>query len=62
LQEDLEGRLADIARAFDKLEDGTYGTCEICGKDIEDERLEAIPAARLCFEHQAEQERAAPAE
>lgn len=58
LQEDVTGRLEDVARAFEKLEDGTYGTCEACGKPIPDERLEAMPAARYCVEHQAERERA----
>jgi RNA polymerase-binding transcription factor DksA len=62
LQEDIDGRLADVARALEKLASGTYGTCEICGNAIPDERLEAVPAARYCVEHQAEQERTAPAE
>lgn len=62
LQEDLEGRLTDIARALDKLDSGIYGTCEVCANPIPDERLEAVPAARFCVEHQAEQERTVPAE
>lgn len=62
LQEDIDGRLADIARALDKLDSGTYGTCEICDTAIPDERLEAVPAARFCVQHQAEQERTVPAE
>lgn len=62
LQEDLDGRLADVTRALDKLDSGTYGTCETCGEPIPDERLEAVPAARFCVEHQAAQERTVPAE
>ena len=62
LQEDIDGRLEDIERAIDKLGSGTYGTCEICEKPIPDERLEAVPAARFCVEHQADQERTVPAE
>jgi RNA polymerase-binding transcription factor DksA len=62
VQEDVEGRLEDIARALDKLDAGTYGTCETCGERIPDERLEAVPAARFCVEHQAEAERTVPAE
>lgn len=61
LQEDLDGRLADVARALEKLDAGTYGTCETCGEPIPDERLEAVPAARYCVEHQAAQE-SVPAE
>lgn len=59
LQEDVTGRLEDVARAFEKLEDGTYGTCEACGEPIPEERLEVMPAARYCVEHQAEREGAA---
>lgn len=62
VHEDVEGRLDDIARAFDKLESGTYGTCESCGKPIPDERLEAVPGARYCVEHQAAQEGTVPAQ
>lgn len=57
LQEDIDGRLADIARAFEKLDAGEYGKCEVCGETIPDERLEAVPGARYCVEHQAAQER-----
>lgn len=55
--EQVEAELADIEHALHRLDDGTYGTCEVCGKPIPDERLEAMPAARLCLEHQAEAER-----
>ena len=47
----LEGRLTDIKDALDKIERGIYGICEISGKPIEEERLEANPAARTCIEH-----------
>lgn len=57
VQEEIDGRLTDIELAFAKLEDGTYGTCETCGQPIPEERLEALPAARYCLEHQAQQER-----
>jgi RNA polymerase-binding transcription factor DksA len=62
LQEDLIGRLTDVDRALDKLGSDTYGTCEVCGEPIPDERLEAVPAARCCVEHQAAQEHTVPAE
>lgn len=44
----LEPRLNDINDALKKIEDGTYGTCEKCGMPIEEDRLEANPAARTC--------------
>jgi len=55
--EQVEAELADVEHALRRLDDGTYGTCEVCGKAIPDDRLEAMPAARLCLEHQAEAER-----
>jgi RNA polymerase-binding protein DksA len=53
----VEGELADIERALERLDEGTYGTCEACGKPIGDERLEAMPATRFCLQDQAEAER-----
>ncbi len=44
----LENRLKDIDDALAKIENGTYGICEICGKPIETDRLQANPAARTC--------------
>ena len=43
---ELETRYRNLKRALDKFADGTYGICEISGKPIEEERLEANPAAR----------------
>jgi RNA polymerase-binding transcription factor DksA len=47
----LRDQLADVQRALDKLDAGTYGQCEICGADIDDARLEAMPATRYCIQH-----------
>src|SRR5947209_15253192 len=55
--EQVEAELADVEYALRRLDDGTYGTCEVCGRVIPDERLEVMPAARLCLEHQAQAER-----
>jgi RNA polymerase-binding protein DksA len=40
--------LAEIDRAFARLDDGSYGTCERCGEPIPAARLEARPTARRC--------------
>jgi RNA polymerase-binding protein DksA len=40
--------LHEIDEALDRIEDGTYGRCEVCGNTIGWYRLEAIPYARLC--------------
>ena len=59
LLEQVEDELAEIEAAFQRLERGTYGTCQACGRPIGDERLEAMPAARYCIEDQAKAEREA---
>jgi DnaK suppressor protein len=41
-------RLADIDAAVARLDDGTYGVCEVCGRPIPAERLAARPVARTC--------------
>jgi len=46
----LSTTLAQIDRALEKLDDGTYGTCDVCGKPILEERLEARPATSRCLE------------
>jgi RNA polymerase-binding transcription factor DksA len=50
--EDVEHELADIEDALRRLEEGTYGRCEVCGRPIPDERLEAFPTARYDVEHE----------
>ncbi len=46
----LRGNLRDVERALAKMDAGTYGTCEGCGKPIAPERLEALPWAAVCIE------------
>ena len=57
--ERVEAELSDVEHALRRLDDGTYGTCEACGKPIDEARLEAQPAARFCLEDQALAEREA---
>lgn len=47
----LEDQLADVNAALGKIEAGTYGTCEVCGAEIEADRLEANPSAKTCKAH-----------
>jgi RNA polymerase-binding protein DksA len=42
--------LADIDSALQRIDDGSYGTCVSCGKEIPVPRLEAYPAASLCID------------
>jgi len=52
LEEGAQQQLDQIERAIARLDDGTYGICERCGKPISEERLLARPAATLCIEDQ----------
>ncbi len=47
----LETRLAEVKKALGKIENGTYGICEVSGEPIEEDRLEANPAATTCKLH-----------
>ena len=47
----LETEYRDIKRALQKIADGNYGTCEICGEPIEEDRLNFKPTARTCTKH-----------
>jgi RNA polymerase-binding transcription factor DksA len=58
--ERVESELGDVEHALSRLDEGTYGTCEACGKHIDDARLEAMPATRFCVDDQALAERQAP--
>ncbi len=49
--DELEKRLLAVNEAFARMEAGTYGVCKICGKEIEEARLGANPAAATCIEH-----------
>ena len=45
----LRETLTDIDAALERFERGEYGICESCGGPIGEDRLEAMPAARLCI-------------
>jgi len=52
----LEARHREIKAAIAKMAEGTYGTCEISGEAIEEDRLQANPSARTCKEHMGQEE------
>ena len=49
--------LARIENALEQLEEGNYGVCESCGRDIPLARLQALPYATTCIRCQRELER-----
>jgi len=50
LEENAEQILREIEAALTRIDDGSYGTCRVCGNEIPPERLEALPYATLCVE------------
>ena len=56
LMEKEELRLARVDAALGRMESGEYGHCVACGKFIPLERLEALPTAVYCIEHEPRQE------
>ena len=50
LEENSETLLGRIDAALKRIDDGSYGTCRVCGNEIGEERLEAQPWADLCID------------
>lgn len=48
--------LEKVEQALEAIENGTYGNCEVCQKDIDFERLEAIPYTTYCIDHVPERD------
>lgn len=51
----FQTRLDQVDDAIRRLDDGTYGTCIACGKEIPAERLELVPETPYCVEDAAKQ-------
>ncbi len=49
LEHSMELKLKDVNLAVEKMKKDSYGKCEKCGKEIEEERLLACPEAKLCI-------------
>lgn len=60
LEVNAEHIVGEIDAALQRIDDGTYGKCAVCGEPIPEERLVAVPYAQLCvrdkrlLEHRAE--------
>jgi RNA polymerase-binding transcription factor DksA len=48
VDDSASAEIAQIGRALERLEAGTYETCERCGEKIESERLRVVPYADVC--------------
>ena len=47
--------LAEVEHTMRKFEEGTYGSCDLCGQSIDPDRLEALPQANLCLSCKSQQ-------
>jgi len=45
-----------IGQAIQRIDEGSYGCCEICGRPISEARLKALPFAELCIECKRQEE------
>jgi RNA polymerase-binding protein DksA len=57
LEENEERVIAAIDAALQRIDDGTYGTCQGCGQPIATERLEAVPWTTQCIDCKRKEER-----
>jgi DnaK suppressor protein len=57
LEENAERLLSEVDAALQRIDDGTYGTCVVCGRPIDEDRLQAVPWASLCIDDKRAQER-----
>ncbi len=56
LSETERARLQEVEDALERIENGSYGKCHVCGALIAAPRLEALPFAKLCVECQSKEE------
>lgn len=59
LENHMRGMLAAVEDAIHRIEAGTYGICDDCGKKIDLERLEALPSTTLCMPCKSKREKEA---
>jgi RNA polymerase-binding transcription factor DksA len=50
---EVNAELGAVDDALRRLDDGTYGKCEVCGSELDSELLEADPFAIRCSDHGA---------
>lgn len=51
LRGEFHNLLRENEAAVRRLEQGSYGVCERCGRRINEDRLRAVPSTRYCLEH-----------
>jgi DnaK suppressor protein len=57
IENNVRDLLQKIDRALKRMDDGTYGVCDLCGKNIEKARVKALPYVDLCIKDAQAQSR-----
>ena len=57
IENNVRDLLQKIDRALKRMDDGSYGVCDICGKNIEKARVKALPYVDLCIKDAQAQSR-----
>jgi RNA polymerase-binding protein DksA len=57
ISNNMRDLINQIDNAIRRIDDGTYGTCERCGRPIDAARLKALPHASLCMDCKRREER-----
>ena len=55
--EKINRRIKEIDESLSRIKDGTYGSCQACGEDIPEGRLEVRPKAKYCAQCKEEIEK-----
>lgn len=50
LEDETNATINNIKHALKRMEEGSYGSCAICGTEIPEERIKALPYTDKCFE------------
>ncbi|MFT5426710.1 MAG: DnaK suppressor protein [Gammaproteobacteria bacterium] len=50
LENETNATITNIRNALRRMEEGTYGSCAVCGVEIIEERMKALPYTDICFE------------
>ena len=58
IRNNIRDLIDQMTRAIDRIDQGTYGTCERCGQPIDAARLRELPHASLCLDCKRREERA----
>jgi DnaK suppressor protein len=58
IESSVQALLTQVEEALARLDEGSYGVCESCGRAIHPARLKAIPYAKLCIDCKSREERA----